>query len=83
MLAFDLAIVLISVWFINFLHVRINQYSAQFDRYNVELRDFSLRIRNLPYDIEYGGRQLQLQAQLWCFLERVTKNYMLERADLL
>jgi len=58
LLAFDLAIVLISVWFINFLDVRINQYSAQFDRYNVELRDFSLRIRNLPYDIEYGGKQL-------------------------
>jgi len=47
------------------------------------MKDFSVQFTNLPYDHEYGGKESMLQCALWCHIEKVVKNRMLEKADLL
>ena len=32
----------------------------------MEMSDFSIRVKNLPTDIEYDGREEILQGLLWC-----------------
>lgn len=34
------------------------------------MRDFTLEFTNLPYDYQYGGKELILQANLWNFIEK-------------
>lgn len=69
LLAVDLATIFLTVFLINLLNVRFKEYSEIFDKRNVEMRDFSLRFGNLPYDLEYGGTDIVLQAQLWNHIE--------------
>jgi len=61
--------VIFAICFINMLERRYKQYALIFDKRNVEMRDFTLRISNLPNDYEYGGKDLMLQAQLWNHIE--------------
>ena len=58
----DVVTLLIAVFFFWLLERRTVQYIEIFDKRNVEMRDFSIRLGNLPYDIEYGGKDLMLQA---------------------
>ena len=45
------------------------------------MSDFTIKVTNLALDIEYGGKEALLQCALWCHLENVVKNRMLEKAD--
>lgn len=80
MIIVDFAIILISIWFINWLFYRYTQYAEVFDSVNVEMRDFVLRFGNLPNDHVYGGKDMMLQCQLWNHVERVVRNSFEEKA---
>ena len=56
----DFFIVIASICFINMLGRRYREYAHIFDKRNVEMRDFTLRFRNLPNDWEYGGKEMML-----------------------
>jgi len=58
------------ICFINLLETRYEEYSEIFDKANVEMRDFTLEFTNLPFDHEFGGKELMLQAQIWNFMEK-------------
>ena len=45
------------------------------------MSDFSIKLSNLPFDHEYGGKESLLQCALWCHLENVVRNRMLEKAE--
>lgn len=45
------------------------------------MRDFTVIIRNLPPDVEFGGKDLMLQAQLWNHIEITLEKAMLEYAE--
>jgi len=50
------------IFFINFLELRYKQYAEIFDKRNVEMRDFTVVLGNLPFDHKYGGKDLMLKA---------------------
>ena len=47
-LACDFFVVFFMVWFINLLEARYEEYAEIFDKRNVEMRDFTVEINNLP-----------------------------------
>lgn len=68
-LAIDVLSILIVIFFFWFLDVRSREYIEVFDKRAVEMRDFTIRFANLPFDHEYGGKDIMLQAQLWNHIE--------------
>ena len=81
LLLFELVTVLVTIFFINFLERRYKQYAEVFDKRNVEMRDFTVQLSNLPYDNQYNGKELILQALLWHHLESHLQAKMEERAE--
>jgi len=59
----------------------MRQYRDEYDKSLTEMSDFTLKVSNLAYDLEFGGKEALLQCALWCHLENVVKNRMLEKAD--
>lgn len=80
MVGIDIVVVLTIICFINLLEKRYREYAYIFDKRNVEMRDFSLEIENLPFDHEYGGKDIMLQAQLWNHIELTVQKAMEWRA---
>ena len=56
----DFVIVGLAIWFLCLLDTRYKEYAEIFDQRSVEMRDFTLRIGNLPDDWVYGGKDLML-----------------------
>lgn len=77
LIIFDAIVVLTTIWFINFLAVRMRQYRDEFDKQQVQMTDFTIKISNLAYDIEYGGKESLILCSLWGHVENVVKNRML------
>jgi len=48
------------ICFINLLEKRYKDYAEIFDKMNVEMKDFTIEVQNLPLDHEYGGKDLML-----------------------
>lgn len=69
----DVAMILCCIFLINLLEIRYEQYAEVFDKRNVEMRDFSVQIYNLPKDHKYGGKDIMLQAFLWEHIENHVK----------
>ena len=61
-LGIDFLVILLSIWMINLLELRYKQYAKLYDKRAVEMRDFTVRITNLPRDCEFGGKDLMLHA---------------------
>jgi len=61
-LIIDFSVVFIMICFINLLEKRYKEYAEIFDKCNVEMRDFTVEVLNLPLDHEFGGKDLMLQA---------------------
>lgn len=68
-LIMDFIVVFTFICFINFLEIRYKEYAEVFDKRNVEMRDFTVMLTNLPPDFDYGGKEIMLQAQLWNHIE--------------
>lgn len=66
----DIICVLLTVILINLLEVRFREYAKIYDKRNVELRDFTVAVENLPCDPAYGGKDILLQAYLWEHVEK-------------
>lgn len=62
LLIIDIASVIIMICFINILESRYVEYSKLFDKRNVEMRDFTIEVTNLPTEYEYGGKDILLTA---------------------
>lgn len=56
----DFACVFIIIFFIQLVEFRYKRYAAIFDKRNIEMRDFTVAITNLPKDFMYGGKKMQL-----------------------
>lgn len=76
-LGIDFICVFTMIFFICLLDRRYKKYAYLFDKRNVEMRDFSVEVRNLPPDRLYGGKRLQLEALLWDHIETRVKEAML------
>lgn len=68
--AVDIICVLFTVLLINLLEVRFREYAKIYDKRNVEMRDFTVAVENLPCDQAYGGKDILLQAYLWEHVEK-------------
>jgi len=68
--AVDITCVLLTVLLINLLEVRFREYAKLYDKRNVEMRDFTVAVENLPCDPAYGGKDILLQAYLWEHIEK-------------
>ena len=75
----DLAVLIATTFVINFFEIRFREYAKVFDKANVEMRDFSVRLYNLPFDHQYGGKDLMLQAYLWEHVETHVRNAFEEK----
>jgi len=80
MIIVDFIVIVVTIWFINWLLYRTKQYAEVYDSVNVEMRDFVLCFGNLPNDHIYGGKDMMLQCQLWNHIERITRNSFEESA---
>ena len=65
----DILGVLMTVIMVNLLEVRFREYAKIYDKRNVEMRDFTVSVENLPCDPAYGGKDILLQAYLWEHIE--------------
>lgn len=59
-LAIDFIVLLTSIWFFGWLELKYKGYTKIFNKGTVELRDFTIRVGNLPNDFEYDGKDLLL-----------------------
>ena len=66
----DAIVILTSIFAINMFHTRYLEYAKIYDKRNVEMRDFSVLISNLPFDFQYGAKDTMLQAHLWQHIEK-------------
>ena len=66
----DIVFIVCSVIMINLLELRYEQYTEVFDKRSVEMRDFTVKVHNLPHDNKYGGKDILLQAYLWEHMEK-------------
>jgi len=72
----DFIVVFTTICFINLLDKRYREYADIFDKRNVEMRDFTIQVTNLPMDFEFGGKDILLTAQLWNHFEKHLKEAM-------
>ena len=47
----DLIVIVSTIVLINMLEIRYKEYAKIFDKRNVEMRDFTVQIYNLPTDV--------------------------------
>jgi len=45
------------------------------------MSDFTIKVVNLPFNHEYGGKESLLQCALWCHVENIVRKRMLEKAE--
>jgi hypothetical protein len=55
-LLIDFVSVGVFICFINLLEKRTYQYIEEYDKKNVEIRDFTIEVNNLPPEFLYGGK---------------------------
>jgi hypothetical protein len=72
-LIIDFICIVIFICFINGLETRALRYIRVYDQKNVEIRDFTIKVENLPVEMAYGGKDMMLQALLWNHFERHVK----------
>jgi hypothetical protein len=58
-------VVLILIFFINFLERRQNEYTKVAKDETIEMDDFGVRLGNMPHDKLFGGSFQLFKAQLW------------------
>ena len=56
----DIICVFMTVIMVNLLEIRFREYAKIYDKRNVEMRDFTVLIENLPCDQAYGGKDILL-----------------------
>ena len=61
----DFLVIIILVWFVNFLNKRQMEYSKKFEDETIEMTDFCMRFGNLPKNKFFKGNQKVLKTILW------------------
>ena len=61
------------IFIINLFNIRYREYIKIYDKTNIEMRDFTVLVENLPFDYQYGGKDIILQAYLWEHFEYHTR----------
>ena len=61
----DFLVIVLIICFIYVLDLRQRQYIKQYKNQTMEMSDYTVRVKNLPNDFEYDGREEILQAHLW------------------
>lgn len=56
----DTIIVFLLICTINLFNIRYREYIQVFDKTNIEMRDFTVVVENLPFDYQYGGKDIIL-----------------------
>jgi hypothetical protein len=76
-LIIDFTCVFLFICYINLLEKRTFQYIEEYDKKNVEIRDFTIEATNIPPEFAYGGKNILLKAQLLNHFEKFVKEAML------
>ena len=50
--------IFVMILFINLMEKRYKEYAECFDERNVEMRDFTIEVTNIPHDWLWGGKDL-------------------------
>lgn len=61
----DFAVVFILMAFIFVIDARQKEFIKLFKQKTIEMNDFTVRVKNLPSDGEYGAKEHILKAYLW------------------
>ena len=61
----DFLVIVLIICFIYVLDLRQREYIKQYKDQTMEMSDYTVRVKNLPNDFEYDGREEILQAHLW------------------
>jgi hypothetical protein len=67
----DLLVIMVIVCFIYLLDVSQNKYIEEFNRQTIKMSDFTIRVKNLPSEAEFGGKEEILKAELWAHFEEL------------
>ena len=67
--------------FIYTLDNRQNEFIAAYNKKTMTMSDYTIRVKNLPNDAEYGGKEEILKAHLWTHFESLlVKKYQAQSA---
>ena len=67
----DFVSVLMIIVFIYTLDNRQNEFIAAYNKKTITMSDYTIRVKNLPNDAEYGGKEEVLKAHLWAHFESI------------
>ena len=67
----DLLVIMVIVCFIYLLDVSQNKYIEEFNKQTIKMSDFTIRVKNLPGEAEFGGKEEILKAELWAHFEEL------------
>jgi len=70
----DILTILSIVLFTHILSERQEEYIQQYNAQVIQMSDFTLRVKNLPNDSEYGENEEILKAQLFYFFQTLLSN---------
>lgn len=59
------------VCFIYVLDVKQHEYIEEYNKQTIKMSDFTIRVKNLPSDAEFGGKKEILKAELWAHFEQL------------
>ena len=69
----DILAMIMIIAFIFILDSRQNEFIKQYNKQTIEMSDYTIRVKGLPADSEYGDKPDILRAQLWTHFERILK----------
>jgi len=67
----DLLVIMTIVCFIYLLEVMQNKYIEEYNKQTIKMSDFTIRVKNLPGEAEFGGKEEILKAELWAHFEEL------------
>ena len=61
----DIISIIVIIFFAKILKWQQGEYAKYFNNQTIKISDFTVRIKNLPFDNEFDGEENILKAQLW------------------
>lgn len=77
----DIMVILSSIVFVSLLEKSQDEYIEKHKNQTIEMTDFAISIKNLPYDYMYGNDEEMLKNELRKHFEQVIKDYMFKDSN--
>lgn len=68
---FDFLVVIVLIWFVNYLEKRQKAFCEKFQDETIEMSDFCMRLSGMPKNSFFSGKETLLKSKLWNTMSNV------------